>query len=396
VSAANNAGGTRPVSATEFESLFAGLISAPAIVLAVSGGPDSTALLFLAARWHAKRKHGPKLLAVTVDHGLRAESAREAKHVARLASKLGVAHRTLRWMGKKPATGIQEKARQARYGLLADAASKAGASHVLTAHTLDDQAETVLMRLIRGSGMTGLGGMARVSPLPARRERSPDFAKRRQAAEGGSRRTGAVETPPHPDLLPVNGERELLLMRPLLNLPKARLIATLKVAKIPFIEDASNANPRFTRIRMRALMPALTAEGLSAERLSLLARRIRRADAALELAAEVAAEMLSSAPWSDSGPISLDATGLGFLPAEIALRLLGRAIAARGDEGPVELAKLELLHATLASHKPGAGRLRRTLAGAVVTLTQERLMVERAPPRRGRSAALTTRPGRRQ
>ncbi|MEA2954205.1 MAG: tRNA(Ile)-lysidine synthase [Alphaproteobacteria bacterium] len=350
MSAANRAGDARPVSTAEFESLFAGLVSAPAIILAVSGGPDSTALLFLAARWRAKRKLGPKLLAVTIDHGLRAESAREAKQVARLARKLGVVHRTLRWTGKKPTTGIQEKARQARYGLLADAASKAGASHVLTAHTLDDQAETVLMRLIRGSGMTGLGGMAKDTRLG-----------------------------------------EISLLRPFLRVPKARLLATLKAAKIPFIDDPSNANPRFTRIRMRALMPALAGEGLSAERLALLGRRMRRGDAALELAAEVAAEMLSSAPWSDAGPISLNAGGFGLLPSEIALRLLGHAVTSRGDEGPVELAKLELLHAALASQKPGAVRFRRTLAGALVTLTQDRLVVERAPRRRGGSAALTTR-----
>src|SRR4051812_21710046 len=131
-----------PVSASEARELFADLADAPALVLAVSGGPDSTALLFLAARWRAARKNGPKLLAVTVDHGLRSESAGEARAVARLSKKLGVPHRTLRWLGKKPATGLQQAAREARYRLLEDAARKARAMHVLTAHTRDDQAET--------------------------------------------------------------------------------------------------------------------------------------------------------------------------------------------------------------------------------------------------------------
>ena len=120
---------------------------------------------------------------------------REAAAVERLARKLGVAHRTLRWTGTKPKTGLQEAARQARYRLLADAARKAGASHILTAHTLDDQAETVLIRLSRGSGLSGLAAMARMSPLPG------------------------------------DGEGEITLVRPLLDIPKARLIATLRAAK---------------------------------------------------------------------------------------------------------------------------------------------------------------------
>ena len=91
-----------PISAAEAATLFDDFHSAPALVIAVSGGPDSTALLVLAARWRSARKQGPALLAVTVDHGLRPESAREARAVKRLAGKLGIRHRTLRWTGSKP------------------------------------------------------------------------------------------------------------------------------------------------------------------------------------------------------------------------------------------------------------------------------------------------------
>ena len=111
-----------PVSAAEAKALFAPLARVCTLVLAVSGGPDSTALLMLMARWRSALKRGPKLLAVTVDHGLRPASAGEARAVKHLARRLGVPHRTVRWRGKKPGSGLQEAARAARYRLLAAAA----------------------------------------------------------------------------------------------------------------------------------------------------------------------------------------------------------------------------------------------------------------------------------
>jgi tRNA(Ile)-lysidine synthase len=338
----------KALNATEVRSLFADLADHPVLVLAVSGGPDSTALMLLAARWRKAQKHGPKLLAVTIDHGLRAEARREAAAVRRLARKLGVAHRTLRWRGRKPGTGLQEAARQARYRLLAEAAAAAGAQHVLTAHTLDDQAETVLIRLTRGSGPAGLAAMARVARLPVvRRGGAPDIA----------------------------------LVRPLLDVPKVRLIATLRAGGIGFAEDPTNRDPRFTRARLRAAMPALEREGLGARRLALLARRLRRVEAALEAAVADAWATLAPGPWAERGPVAFPADGYAELPAEIGLRLLGRAIDRVGDEGPVELGKLEALHDDLAL--TGADvRFRRTLAGALVTRDGGRLTVERAPPRR--------------
>ena len=340
-----------PISAAEAQSLFDGLNSALALVLAVSGGPDSTALLVLAARWRAALADGPKLLAVTIDHGLRPESAREASAVKRLAARLGVAHRTLRWSGDKPATGLQEAARNARYRLLADAARKAGATHILTGHTRDDQAETVLFRMARGSGITGLGGMVRET------------------------RIGGIS-----------------IVRPLLDRPKAQLIATLGAAGIDFAEDPSNRDPRFTRTRLRGLLPALAEEGLDASRLALLAQRLRRADETIEVAVGAAAVAVAGAPWADAQPVVIDAAPFSRLPNEVALRLLGRAITCCGNEGPVELGKLEALAEQLRDALPRGQRLRRTLAGAVVTLTGDRLTVEIAPPRSARREnRLTTR-----
>lgn len=158
----------RPVSAVEAQRLFQPLAQTSAVVLAISGGPDSTALLFLAARWRAARKgkRKPHLIAVTVDHGLRPQSRQDALAVGRLARRLGVPHRIVRWRGQKPRAGLQEAARAVRYRFLAEAAHRANAQHIVTAHTLDDQAETVLMRISRGSGITGLCGMREVAPLP--------------------------------------------------------------------------------------------------------------------------------------------------------------------------------------------------------------------------------------
>lgn len=325
----------------EANALFRGLEGIGGFVIAASGGPDSTALLLLAARWAKRLRKPPKLLAVTVDHGLRPQAAAEAVAVKRLARRLGVAHRTLRWRGGKPNTGLQEAARLARYRLLVKAAESAGYAHILTAHTLDDQAETVLLRLARGSGLTGLAGMATVSLI------------------SGSR------------------GREIFLVRPLLRISKARLIATLRAAGIGFAEDPSNSDPRFTRARLRALMPALAREGLHARGLSRLAGRMRRAEAAIEFAVGAARAALAPAAWLRRGPVVIDSARFLDLPAEVGLRLLGRAIAHTGDEGPVELGKLEALYDALRQ----APRLRRTLAGALVTLAGERLTIERAPAR---------------
>ncbi len=353
----------------EVNALFRGLESLTGLVIAASGGPDSTALLLLAAHWAKRLRRPPRLLAVTVDHGLRPQAAAEAAAVKRLARRLGVQHRTLHWRGKKPKTGLQEAARLERYRLLGEAAARAGYAHVLTAHTLDDQAETVLFRLARGTGLTGLCGMGYVSPVPTA-ERSPAFAKRWQRGEGAHRSSArpSLGAP----------KREVLLLRPLLHIPKARLLATLQAVGVGYSEDPSNSDPQFTRARLRTLMPALAGEGLDARGLARLAARMRRADAAIEFAVRAARAALAPAPWPRRGPVMFDATQFIGLPAEVGLRLLGRAIAHTGDEGPVELGKLEALYEALRQ----ASRLRRTLAGAVVTLGDHRLSIERAPTRR--------------
>jgi tRNA(Ile)-lysidine synthase len=344
------------LNAAEVRALFADLTDHPVLVLAISGGPDSTALLLLAARWRKALKRGPRLVAVTVDHGLRKEARREAAAVKRLARSLGVAHRTLRWSGRKPKAGLPEAARIARYRLIGDIAREVGARAVLTAHTLDDQGETVLMRLARGSGISGLAAMSRISGYPI---------------------------DPHPSY----GEGwERVLVRPFLEVPKSRLVATLRQARIAFADDPTNRDATFTRARLRLAMPALEQEGLGSRRLALLARRMRRADLALEDAVDDATVRLGAYLHKQLNRVEISAAAHAKLPAEVALRLLGRAVEQTGNEGRVELGKLEALHAALTA-SPAAVRFRRTLAGAVVTRTHDRLLIERAPARRSRAAS---------
>jgi tRNA(Ile)-lysidine synthase len=347
-----------PISAQDAKRLFADWKAAPAIVLAVSGGPDSIALMWLAARWRSTLARGPRLIAVTVDHGLRAEAAAEAREVKRLARTFDLPHRTMRWTGEKPKTGLPAAARTARYRLLAQAARASGATHILTAHTRDDQAETVLMRLLRGSGIGGLAAMARES------------------------------------------ERDgVLLARPFLHVSKSQLVATLKKAKIGFADDPTNRDTNFTRPRLREIMPVLAAEGGDARNLARLASRLARANQAVEILVDGAERYLAlrdrEAPRAglDASAFdasSFDAKAFAAMPEEIRLRLLKRAIDRFGHEGPAELGKVEALLAALdqAGAKTGKvprPRLKQTLAGALVSLTDGRIRVEPAPPRRGRA-----------
>ena len=349
-----------PISAQDAKRLFAPWKAAPAIVLAVSGGPDSIALMWLAARWRRALARGPRLIAVTVDHGLRVEARREARDVKRLAHSLDLPHRTLRWSGTKPKTGLPAAAREARYRLLAQVARKSGASHILTAHTRDDQAETLLMRLLRGSGIAGLAAMARES------------------------------------------ERDgVILARPFLNVSKAQLVATLHRAKVGFADDPTNRDLTFTRPRLRSLMPVLAAEGGDARSLARLASRLARANAAVEVLVEGAERYLAlrdrqmlgagnlASRSEAAGAKTFDGKAFAGLPEEIRLRLLLRAINRLGHEGPAELGKVEALLAALdrSLERKAGGRpvLKQTLAGALVSLVDGRIRVGPAPARRSRS-----------
>jgi tRNA(Ile)-lysidine synthase len=324
----------QPLPTIDLAPLLAG---ATGILIAVSGGPDSMALLHMLAVWP---KHPPMAVA-TVNHGLRAGAAAEAHLVAGQAARLGLTSKTLVWTGDKPATGIQEAARAARYALLISEAKRLGLSHLVTAHHADDQAETVLMRLVSGSGIGGLGGM--------RQEMIRD---------------GVVH------------------VRPLLDVPKDALLAYCHHHDILYVTDPSNENTQFGRVRLRKSMATLAQEGLTRERLVTLARRARQAEEALNAMADAA---LASADFSQTDCIvQANWNSLATEPRDIRIRALARLLLlSRGATDGLKLAGLERLSQEIDLAYAVRNRLRRSIAERIVTLsTKGQLSFTAAPARR--------------
>lgn len=327
-----------PIAPPEADTLFSDYRPMRRLLIAVSGGSDSMALLHLLSAWCQRSSATPPdLLVATVDHALRPAAAVEAAWVAAQASSLGLPHQTLRWNGAKPTTSIQEAARGARYRLLAAAAREHQCDAIVLAHTQDDQAETLLMRLARGSGVDGLAAM-----------------QPRSEAPDGS-----------------------LLLRPLLSIPKVRLTATLEVLGKTWCEDPSNTDERFERVRLRTAHAHSEALGLSPPRLAQSANRLARAREALER--WTSTFLRRHVEWHEGAGARIAEAEFRRLPDEIALRTLQRALwAFGGQERPPRLARLETLLADLQS-----GRRAATLGGCEITGSTEELIVIREAGRFG-------------
>jgi tRNA(Ile)-lysidine synthase len=252
------------------------------IAVAVSGGPDSMALARLLSLWGEKNKAEVHML--TVDHGLRTEAAREAKAVATaLKGWPSTRHAILRWKGRKPASRIMEAAREARYKLMTDYCREHEIGHLFLAHHQDDQAETFLFRLAKGSGLDGLTSIR-----------------------------------------PVWAYGDLLLLRPFLSVSKQRLESTCNFYKLPFVKDPSNRKRQYARPRLRNARSVLEKEGLTSKRLAVTAARLERARAALDEMAQLSFRKCVSIKNTDR--IVLNKGAWDDLPAEIALRVLIVAI----------------------------------------------------------------------
>jgi tRNA(Ile)-lysidine synthase len=317
-----------PLTGFEADTAFQHLERFNRLVLAVSGGPDSMALLALAADWRQRRGGSqPTISVATVDHQLRPESTSEAEFVAREATRLGVPHAILTWRGDKPSTGIPDAARRARYALLEEHALSFGSAltAVVTAHHLDDQAETFAMRLARGAGVDGLAAM----PV----ERSLICGS------------------------------DVTLVRPLLAFPKARLLATAQARKVPFVEDPTNEDLSYERVRMRTRLPELADIGLSAPALATSARRLGDAQAALQYAESCFVATLDLTYGNEVFAV-FDRERFSDGPAFLRQKLLTRLIARYGGASrEPQLSEIE----ALASRLQRAGQCTATLGGATVS-----------------------------
>lgn len=276
------------------------------VAVGVSGGPDSMALLWLLSQWLKDRNIS--IAAYTVDHGLRVESADEARKVSEWARGWpNVTHHVLVWEGAKPESRILEEARGKRYALIAEAMKKSGAQYLFVGHHRDDQAETFLIRLAKGSGLDGLSAMRPVQKM----------------------------------------ESGITLLRPLLDVSKEDLILLCKESNIPYVDDPTNKNEDYLRPRLRAAQDILEEEGLSAKRLALTAKRLSRASSALK---DLADDLFTTSLLEESeGGFRFDYKALHAAHEELVLRVLLSAIDKihpEGEYGP-RLEKVENLLARI-------------------------------------------------
>ncbi len=297
----------------------------PHLAVGVSGGADSMALAVLLHDW--SRAQGGKITALIVEHGLRAESSVEAAQTAARLTRLGIAVEILYWRGTKPERGIQAEARRARYDFLDRWCRHNGVLHLTVAHHADDQAETFMMRLQRGSGPDGLAAMAPVRELGACR-----------------------------------------LLRPLLGFPKARLVATLEAAGMGWVEDPSNRDPKYGRTLVR---DRLETEAGKAPGVMIATARFARARASLEAA--TADWLARHAALHPAGFLRMTSADLQRADDEIRLRALSRAAQAIGGRAyPPDIAGVERLKDALQEGRGATlGRARFDLEGDMIGVYRE-------------------------
>tara|TARA_X000000368_G_scaffold304433_1_gene242769 strand:+ start:3118 stop:4419 length:1302 start_codon:yes stop_codon:yes gene_type:complete len=245
--------------------------------VAASGGPDSLCLVILANRYAVKNNF--KMSVLTVDHRLRKESSEEAIWLNKVLKKMKIKHYILRWNGKKPKSNIMEEARLKRYDLMTNKCLKIKVKYLLTAHHLDDQIENFFMRLVRGSGLKGLSSMSKLVRM-----------------------------------------NKIKIIRPLLEYQKKSLIKVLSYNNQKYIEDPSNKDSKYDRIRYRKLISGLINEGLNKNRLNKLILNLSQADDAINYSTKKSID--KTITQNNYGHIIIDKRILLKLPKELQYRVL--------------------------------------------------------------------------
>jgi tRNA(Ile)-lysidine synthase len=264
----------------------------PPWAVAVSGGGDSLALMHL-LHGFAKARALAAPIVLTVDHGLRKTSARDAKKVLAWAKQAGLVAHVLTWRGKKPKSGIESAGREARYRLMGDWLKKNRIATLFVGHNLDDQVETFLLRLARGSGLDGLSGMVPRAPWPV-----PGFA-------------------------------QLTLARPMLGFGRDQLRAYLSGLGQAWLDDPMNEDAGFDRVKIRKARAALSEAGLMPARIAAAAAHLARARESLEIMTEA---VLQRAARKSQAGVLLDAAALAAAPREVGLRGLASVLMAVGGQ----------------------------------------------------------------
>lgn len=309
---------------TQIFKTFPDIKPGSSVAIGLSGGPDSMALCWMLSKWSTSRNLN--IHALTIDHGLRAESADEAVAVGEsIKGWPNVHHEILRWEGHKPETRILEEARHARYDLMQGYLRSHKIEHLFIAHHQDDQAETFLIRLAKGSGLDGLAGMRKM----------------------------------------IRQDDGILVCRPLLDITKEALVALCKSENIPYVSDPTNENQKYLRPRLRAARDILAEEGLTSKRLSVTAGRLARARAALEKFAQDLFDE-TVVEKSDDGFV-FDWSALKMAEEELVLRVLLIAVGRiyPDDDYAPRMEKMENLLSRLMGEE---GFKSATLAGCLFAL----------------------------
>ena len=292
-----------PLTDSRICGLFSSYINHDRIALAVSGGRDSMALMYLVYRWKAHLALNIEIEVLTVNHNLRKAAEDECGFVQKIAKNYGFKHKVLIWEHEHVETSIQEKARKARYQLMLDYVREENIDTILTAHTSDDNIETFIMRLAKGSGLNGLKSINEI-----------------------------------------RHEDRIQIQRPLLSLSRSLTTEILRSTGNEWVDDPTNDDERFERVKIRNNISLLSSFNISSDNLTKTIQRLARAHESISFFTNLVSEELVE--LSELGHANVNFDKLRYYPKEIILRVFAKALT-DVNGGNVSLSSLEAVFAEL-------------------------------------------------